>query len=152
MWFTCYFHILIGAVVAVIVWLLDLHTLIIEFVIRLIRVPLVEHELPTLPEHLRSPPVFSGVRVTWSLVVHVYITCMFCRTLFVLLYFFPLAIVFSVVRILITSLVSSNSSYNYLYNQCLSPLMLTRARCTPSNKQTNIQTNTISLINTGYGH
>jgi len=29
-----------------------------------IRVPLVEQELLTLPEHMRSPSVFSGVRVT----------------------------------------------------------------------------------------
>jgi hypothetical protein len=33
------------------------------------RVPLVEQELLTLPEHLSSLPVFSGVRVTWSLVL-----------------------------------------------------------------------------------
>jgi hypothetical protein len=33
------------------------------------QVPLVEHELPTLPEHLSSPPVFSGVCVTRSLVL-----------------------------------------------------------------------------------
>jgi hypothetical protein len=32
------------------------------------RVPLVEHELLTLPEPLSSPPVFSGIRVTRSLV------------------------------------------------------------------------------------
>jgi hypothetical protein len=31
--------------------------------------PLVEEELLTLPEHLSSPPVFSGVRVTRSLVL-----------------------------------------------------------------------------------
>ena len=42
--------------------------------------PLVERQLPTLPEHLSSPPVFSGVCVTQSLVL-----CMFCRSLFVLL-------------------------------------------------------------------
>jgi hypothetical protein len=34
-----------------------------------IRVPLVEQELPTIPEHLSSPKVFSGVRVTRSLVL-----------------------------------------------------------------------------------
>jgi len=34
-------------------------------------VPLVEQELPTLPEHLSSPPIFSGVRVTRSLVLYV---------------------------------------------------------------------------------
>jgi hypothetical protein len=28
-----------------------------------------EQELPTLPEHLSSPPVFNGVRVTCSLVL-----------------------------------------------------------------------------------
>ena len=35
------------------------------------RVSLVEQELLTLPEHLSSPPVFSGVRVTRSLVLYV---------------------------------------------------------------------------------
>ena len=40
------------------------------FVTRLTRrVSLVEQELPTLPEHPSSPSVFSGVRVTRSLVV-----------------------------------------------------------------------------------
>jgi hypothetical protein len=42
------------------------------FVTRLTRrVPLVEQELINLPEHLSSPPVFSGVPVTRSLVVRV---------------------------------------------------------------------------------
>jgi hypothetical protein len=46
--------------------------LITGFVTRLTRrVSLVEHELPTLPEQLSSPPVFSGVRVTRSLVLYV---------------------------------------------------------------------------------
>jgi hypothetical protein len=46
--------------------------LITGFVTRLTRrVPLVEQELPTLPEHLNSPPVFSGVRVARSLVLYV---------------------------------------------------------------------------------
>ena len=41
------------------------------FVTKLTRlVPLVEQELLTLPEHLSSPPVFSGVRVTRSLVLY----------------------------------------------------------------------------------
>ena len=31
----------------------------------------MKQELPTLPEHLNSPPVFSGVRVTRSLVLYV---------------------------------------------------------------------------------
>jgi hypothetical protein len=33
------------------------------------RVSLVEQELLTLPEHLSSPSVFSGVRVTRSLIL-----------------------------------------------------------------------------------
>ena len=86
--------------------------LITRFVTRLTqRVPLVEQELLTLPEHLSSPPVFSGViRVTRSLVLCV----MFCRSLFVLLYFFLLGIVLSVLLRFTDSgylpLVSSNSS------------------------------------------
>jgi hypothetical protein len=43
--------------------------LVTGFVTRLTRrMPLVEQELPTLPEHLSSPQVFSGARVTRSLV------------------------------------------------------------------------------------
>jgi len=46
--------------------------LITRFVTRLTRgVSLVEQELLTLPEHLSSAPVFSGVRVTRSLVLYV---------------------------------------------------------------------------------
>ena len=43
------------------------------------RVLLVQQELLSLPEHMSSPPVFSGVRVDQSLA--------FCRSLFVLLSF-----------------------------------------------------------------
>ena len=63
------------------------------------RVSLVEQELLTLPEHLSSPPVFSGVRVTRSLVLYVcfvdrYLSfCTFVICPFVL---FLLAIVLSV--------------------------------------------------------
>ena len=35
------------------------------------RVPLVKQELLTLPEHMSSPPAFTGVRVTRSLVLYV---------------------------------------------------------------------------------
>jgi hypothetical protein len=42
-----------------------------QYIILLRRVSLVEQELLTLPEHLSSPPVFSGVRVTRSLVLYV---------------------------------------------------------------------------------
>jgi hypothetical protein len=46
--------------------------LITGFVTRLTRqMSLVEQELFTLPEHLSSPPVFSWVRVTQSLVLYV---------------------------------------------------------------------------------
>ena len=46
--------------------------IITGFVTRLTRrVPLVEQELLTLPVHLSSPPVFSGVRVTRSLGLYV---------------------------------------------------------------------------------
>ena len=80
------------------------------FVSRLTRrVPLVEQELLTPPKHLRSHPFLVGfVLLDFS------IMCMFCRSLFVLLYFifWPLCCLFFFdIRILITSLLSSNSSY-----------------------------------------
>ena len=84
--------------------------LIIGFVSRLTRrVPLVEQELPTLPEHLSSPPVFNGVCVIRSLVLYV----MFCRSLFFLLSFLfwsLCGLFFFDIRILITLLVSPDSS------------------------------------------
>ena len=46
---------------------------------------LVEQGLLTLPEHLRSPPVLSGVRVTWSLVLYV---CLVDRCLSLFLFSF----------------------------------------------------------------
>jgi len=57
------------------------------------RVPLVEQELLFLLEYLSSHPVFIGVRVARSLVFCV----MFCRSLFVLLFFFfsPLCCLFT---------------------------------------------------------
>jgi hypothetical protein len=63
----------------------------------------MEQELLIFPEHLHSPPVFSGFCVTQYLVFYV----MFCRSLFVL---FLVAIVMFVL-LLITPLVSSNFSY-----------------------------------------
>ena len=68
--------------------------LISWFVTRLTRrVSLVEQKLLTLPEHLSSPPVFSGVRVTRSLVLYV---CFVDRCLSLKLYFFfcPLCCLF----------------------------------------------------------
>jgi len=84
--------------------------LITEFVTRLTRrVPLVEQKLLTHPEHLSSPPVFSGGSC-YSIISFM---CMFCRSLFVLLSFFfwPLCCLFFFdIRILIAPLISSNSS------------------------------------------
>ena len=78
--------------------------LIIGFVTRATQwVPLVEQELHTLLEHLSSPPVFSGVNVTRSLVVCV---CFVDRCLsFRHFSFWPLCcLCFFDLRILITSL------------------------------------------------
>ena len=57
-----------------------------KYVTRVIRrVPLVEQELLTLPEHLRSPSVLSGVRVARYLVFYlVFCMFLFCMFLFVL--------------------------------------------------------------------
>ena len=51
----------------------------------------MEQELPTLPEHLSSPPVYSGVRVTRYLILYV---CFVDRCLSFV--YFLLAIVLSV--------------------------------------------------------
>ena len=93
-----------------IIWVLSSFMTYRGFVTRLTRrVSLVEQELPTLPQHLSSPPIFSEVPVTRSLVL-----CgMVCKSLFVLFYvsFCPLCCLFFFdIRILIAPLVSSNSS------------------------------------------
>ena len=69
------------------------------------RVSLVEQELPNIPEHLSSPPRISGIRSFVFCVV-------FCRSLFVLLYFFAwllYCLSFFHSQILISPLVSLNS-------------------------------------------
>jgi hypothetical protein len=67
--------------------------LITGFVTRLTRrVPLVEQELPTLPEHMSSPPVFSGVRVTRSLVLYI---CFVDRCLSVCTFSFGQCVVYT---------------------------------------------------------
>ena len=70
-------------------------------------------KMPTLPEHLSSSPVFSG---GWCYSI-LSLMCMFCRSLFFLLYFFfwPLYCLSFELRILIIPLVSSNSSYKSDY-------------------------------------
>ena len=80
----------------------------------------LEQEVLTLPEHMCSTPVFSGVRAAQSLVF-----CgVFCRSLFVILsfLFWPLyCLSFFDLRFLTTHLVSSAFSYGgycclfYLY-------------------------------------
>jgi hypothetical protein len=68
--------------------------LITGFVTRLTRrVSLVQQELLTLPQHMSSPPVFSGARVTRTLVLSV---CFVDRCLSFVL--FLLAIVLSILR------------------------------------------------------
>jgi hypothetical protein len=71
-----------------------------------LQVQVVEQELLTLPEHLSSSPVFSGVRATRSLVLCV---CFVDR--FLSFFFWPLCCLFFDLWIVITPLVSSNSSY-----------------------------------------
>ena len=90
-------------------------------------VPLVEHELFSLPEHTSSTQVFSGgVRVTQSLVFGV----PFCRSLFVFLSFLfwpPYCLPFNL-RLLITPL-----GYEHWHAACM-PYYVTktsqgRCRC-----------------------
>jgi len=64
------------------------------------RVPLVDHELPILSEHMRSTPGFSGVRVAWSLVL----CLMYCSSLSLL--FLSLSCLSFELRLPITPLVS----------------------------------------------
>ena len=95
------------------------------FITRLTRrVPLVKQELPTLPEHLSSPPTFDGVRVTRSLVLYV---CFVDHCLSFCIYFFiwPLCCLFFFdLRILITPLVSQDSSYQSLTPEVFRVFML----------------------------
>ena len=69
--------------------------------------PLVEHELLTLPENQNSSPVYSGVHVTRNLVLCV---CLVDRCMS--FFFWPLCCLFFFdLRFLNTPLVSSNSYY-----------------------------------------
>ena len=81
------------------------------------RMPQVEQELLTFPVHLSSPQVFWG----GSSYTIFSCMCMFCRSLFVLLYFlfWPLCcLFFFYLRILITSLWYLQSLlYSGSYNQ-----------------------------------
>ena len=59
----------------------------------------VEQEQLTLPEHLRSPPVYNGIRVALSLVFYI----MFCRSLFTSLPFFSFGHFLSILLLLTAS-------------------------------------------------
>ena len=74
--------------------------------------PLVEQKLLTLPDHLSLSSIFSGIRVTRSLVFCV----MFCSLSF---FFWPLCSLSFHLQILITPLVSSNSSLSFCHLQIL---------------------------------
>jgi hypothetical protein len=78
------------------------------------QVSLVEQELLTLLECLSSPQGFSG-----TVALPLDVCVVFCRSSFVSLYFFfwPLYCLFSLdLQLLITPLVSSNSSWQYRGN------------------------------------
>ena len=81
------------------------------FVIRVPRrLPLMVQELPTLPEHPSSPPIFSAVRICWALFfVYSFVNrCLpFCPFSLCCMSVFNLCI-------LIAPLVYSNSSYDEL--------------------------------------
>ena len=64
----------------------------------------MEQELLTLPDHLSSPPVFSGVRVTLSLVLYI---CLRLIVVWPYVLFLLATVLFFDIRILIAPLVSS---------------------------------------------
>jgi hypothetical protein len=88
--------------------------------------PLVEQELPTLPEHLSSSPVFSGVRVTRSLALYVYVVdrclsfCTFSFVLSVLLQstFSPFVLFLIAPLLSVPSFESLHSSLGRNINEC----------------------------------
>ena len=92
--------------------------LITGFVTRLTRrVPLVEQEMLTLQGHLGSPLVYSGVRITRSLDLCV---CFVDHCLSFCTFFWPLwCLFFFNIRILITTLVSSSSSFKHMFSRLL---------------------------------
>ena len=105
------------------------------------RVSLVEQELPTLPEHLGSPPVLSGVRVTRSLVLCV---CFVDRCLSFCTFSFGHCVVCSSSTYdLIAPLVSSNSSY-YVIKICSLYLLLSLRHTYNSSHQSLFTLQTIS--------
>ena len=97
--------------------------LIIEFETRVTRrEPLVEQELLTIPEHMSSPSVFSGVCVARSLVFCV----VFCRLLFVL---------FSLSLVIELSALRFTDSYYYLFGIFKFCQIFLSDKCTSNSSQ-----------------
>ena len=91
--------------------------LITGFVTRLTRlVSLVEQELPTLPQHLSSPPAFSGVRVRGDMCVFVDRCLSFCTFSFWPLY----CLFFFDIRIMVTPLFYVANNISQLMAKCCS--------------------------------
>jgi hypothetical protein len=78
-----------------------------------VNLSLVEQELPTLPEHLSSSPVFIWVRVTRSLDSYV---CFVDRRLSLYFFFWPLCCLFFDIRILINPGLLPKHSRNLLHS------------------------------------
>ena len=76
---------------------------------------ITEQNLLSLPEHMSSPSVYSGVRFTRSLVLCVIL----CRWLFVLFLWLLCCLSFFDLRLLITSSVSSNLGTPWITNKGL---------------------------------
>ena len=80
--------------------------------------PLVEQELPTLPEHPSSSPVFSRVRVTRSLVLYVCFVdgCLSIAIVSVLLRFTDSNYAFGSFKLFLTNLLIIKLDISHLIN------------------------------------
>jgi len=75
----------------------------------LVMTSLVEQELPTLPVHLTSPPVFCGVRVTRSLDL-----CLLAIVLSVLLRYTDSDYPFGIFQTLLTKHLHNKYKHNHI--------------------------------------
>ena len=104
-------HFTLQILVSVLISLISTTITLASYIVITRQVPLVEQELLLIPLHLSSPPVFSGVRVTRSLVLWV---CFVDRCLS--FFSWPLrCLFFFELRILITPLVSSCNKMSLYY-------------------------------------
>ena len=90
----------------IITWYIILISFLLHVLSQLVCI--LDQELLILAEHPNVSPVFSGVRVAWSLVF----CAVLCRSLFVHFLWQYCCLSFLDLRILIIPLVSSNSSYD----------------------------------------